>query len=186
MASIWSGWQRQFLNRADIIVTPPNMRLLSQWAQNSATNCNNNPIDLSQTVAGSPNCAALHGIFPQAKRYATHGNAATAFNREIHLDFAHLLLVAMNTGNPYQVKNFNDVGSVFVSWGTPQMLNAYLNTAQGSQAGGGDGGGSAALLPGWHSVRRSLNTNWRKGLNKSEREIQAALRSLSHSRKVRY
>jgi len=184
VASTWSGWQRQFLTRAGIIITPPNLNLLSLWAQNSATNCDNNPIDLSQTVAGSPNCGELHGIFPHAKHYSSHRNAATAFRTEINMSFAHALLVAMNTGNPFQAPNFNDAASVFVSWGTPKMLDVFLN--QGHTPGGGGGGGSAGIHKGWADLQRSVGKGrLGKKVTATNRMDAATLRAIRRAHKVR-
>jgi hypothetical protein len=184
----WSGWQNEFLNRANIIVTPPNRDLLDSWAKNAHTDCTNNPIDLSHQLAGATNCGTLPGIFAHAKHYTSHAQAATAFNDEIHAAFARALLDAMNTGNPYQVSNASDVGSVFVSWGSDKMLNVYLNAAAAGGPGAPPPGGSGStdIHHGWNSVRRSLNKNWPHSLNTSERNVHAALRSLSHSRKVKH
>lgn len=183
----WSGWQNQFLNRAGIIVTPPNRQLLTSWAANAHTNCANNPIDLSHKLTGSSDCAALPGIFPQAQRYTSHAQAATAFRDEIHAAFARNLLRAMNTGNPYQVSYANDVASVFVSWGTDKMLNVYLAGEPGTGGGGGGGGGAKGVSAhkGWTHLRRAMNHSLPKSLSASQRNVQAALRSLGHAHKVK-
>lgn len=182
----WAGWEAQFLNAAGLIVTPPNMALLNQWSQNAHTSCRNNPIDLSHNLVGSTQCGALPGIFPHARNYTSHAQAATAFADEVRSSFAAKLYQALNSGNPYQVSFYNDVASVFVSWGSDKMLNVYLTTATGP-AGNPNPPGSkkADLLDGWHSLRRSLNRNWRPALHAAERDLHTALRSLSRSHKVR-
>jgi len=182
----WSGWQAQFLRRAGIIVTPPNQNLLTEWSKHTTTNCRNNPIDLSHKLSGSTNCGKLPGIFPQAQRYTNHDQAANAFKAEIHADFAQQLLRALNTGSPFQVAYFNDVASVFVSWGSPDFLDVYLADAGGKGGGSGGGGGKASRAHGgWKDLQRSINHRMPAALQSSKRSTAAALRSLSHARKVR-
>lgn len=188
----WTGWQNQFLNRAGIIVTPPNRQLLTSWAANAHTSCANNPIDLSHKLTGTSDCAKLPGIFPQAQRYTSHAQAATAFRDEIRQSFAGVLLRAMNTGNPYQVPYANDVASVFVSWGTDKMLNVYLagEPGTGGAGGGGGGGGAgagdgASVHKGWHDLRTTVNHKMPGHVASSHKMTQAALRKLSHIRRVR-
>lgn len=185
--STWSGWQNQLLDAANIIVTPPNRDLLTLWAKNAHTNCASNPIDLSHKVTGSTQCATLPGIFTHAMNYTTHAHAATAFSDEIHASFAKALLDAMNSGNPYQVKNTNDVASVFVSWGTDKMLNVYLNAVAGQ--GTGSGSGSSTRAPhthsGYHDLQHVMQKHLPDSLRKSGKLTDAALRSLSHGHKVK-
>jgi hypothetical protein len=183
----WSGWQAQFLRRAGIIVTPPNMNLLTLWSQNAHRSCRNNPIDLTHPLGGSSNCGASTGIFPHEQNYTSHAQAATAFSDEIHMPFAKALLDALNSGNPFDVAHPSPVGSVFVSWGSPAMLNAYLNHGSGSGGGSGGGGGTKAshTHTGWHDLRRSVNHNMPKSIRHSVKLTNAALRALGHGRKVR-
>jgi hypothetical protein len=183
--SVWSGWQNQFLNAANIIVTPPNRQLLDQWARNATTSCARNPIDLSHAVGNSSNCASLPGIFPHAKRYATHASAATAFRDEIHMSFAKALLDAMNTGNPYQIADPSAVTSVFVSWGSDSMANIYAAATSGGGSGGG-GGAATGLHQGWSDLTRSLS-NRRLGdkIRMTNQFDAATLRALKRARKVR-
>ena len=186
MASTWSGWENQLLNAAGILVTPPNRQLLDLWTKNRHTSCDNNPIDLAHKLTGSANCGPLTGIFPQAQRYTSHAQAATAFRDEIHADFAKALLSSLNSGNPFQDPNFNNVASVFVSWGSPKMARAYLDTATGTIPGSGDGGGSATgVHKGWADLRKAVNVHAPADLHRSDRLTKAALRSLHRARKVR-
>ena len=184
--STWSGWQRQFLNAAGIIVTPPNMDLLTQWSQHTHRQCVNNPVDLTHRESGSSSCGSSTGIFPTEYTYSTHAHAASAFAWEIHQAFAKALLDALNTGNAYQVAKPSPVASVFVSWGSPAMADAYLNQAQGGSSGGGGGGSTKAphTHSGWHDLRRSVNHNLPTSLRHSSKLTAAALRALGHGRKV--
>ena len=183
----WSGWEIQFFNRAHILNTPPNQRLLTAWANHATSpNCANNPIDLSIAVGGSSHCHANTGIHHWTMRYGSHGDAASAFDTEIHQAWAHALLSALNSGNPFQVANWNDVVSVFVSWGSVSMSNWYFNQFQTSGGGGGGGGGKGARAHhGWTDLRHSINHNMPKALRASEQHTSAALRALSKARKVR-
>lgn len=183
----WTGWQNQFLNAAGIIETPPNRDLLTSWAKNAHSSCGNNPIDLSHKLTGATKCANNTGINPTTWKYTSHTQAANAFKAEIHASWAAALLKAMNTGNPYQVSYYNDVGSVFVSWGSDKMLNVYLAAATGSQPSNPPPitGGNTGVHKGWHSVQQSLNHKWPSALNRAERELRVALRSVSKARKVR-
>ena len=182
----WTGWENQLLNAAGIIVTPPNRQLLDLWAKNALTSCRNNPIDLSHNVSGSTQCGALPGIFAHARNYTTHAKAASAFDQEIHASFAAQLLKAMDTGNPFQVKYASDVASVFVSWGTDKMLNAYLNAAGAGGGGGGGGGGGIAprTHKAWGDLQRSVNTHLPAAINHAAKVNAATLQKLRHVHRV--
>lgn len=55
----------------------------------------------------------------------------------------------------------------------------------GKVSSGGDGGGAAHAHGGWKDVRHSVNHTMPRSLNRAHSHLEAALRSLSHSRKVR-
>jgi hypothetical protein len=182
----WSGWEAQFLNRAGIIVTPPNMSFLDSWARNAETACANNPIDLSHKLTGSSDCHALPGIVPKAQRYGTHAEAATAFRDEVHASWAAALLHALNTGNAYQVSNPGPVAEAIATWGSVTFARVYLAAAQKGGPGSGPAAGAGSdIHHGWTSVRRSLNRTWGRELKDSRRNVRAALRAVGRGGKVR-
>ena len=185
----WSGWQIQFFAAAKILNTPPNQRFLTAWASHATSpGCHNNPIDLSVSVTGSSRCHRNTGIHPYTFNYDTHGHAAHAFSLEVHEAWARALLSALNSGNPFQVANWNDVVSVLVSWGSVEFSKWYFDQMQSSSGGGGGGtggGGSGSAHGGWKHLRRVVNQHMPKALRTSERNTAAALRSISRSHKVR-
>ena len=183
--STWSGWQNQLLKAAGIIVTPPNRNLLTSWAKHAATSCNNNPIDLSAPLQGSQDCHALKNLTPKAQRYTSHAQAANAFRLEIHDDFAKPLLDALNSGNPFQVDNVQDVANVFLAWGSDAMHDVYLSLVKG-QAGGGSG--SKGVGPNthraWKDVQRSVNKRLPSAVATSKRLRRQTLRDVNRARRL--
>ena len=182
----WANWRNEFLNHAGILVTPPNRTFLGDWANHATTNCPNNPIDLALTVGGSTNCHKLPGILLQAQHYTTHAHAAEAFKREVNLQAFKAILGALNSGNPYQVTNYQDVASALVSWGSDKFATFYLNKATGGPPGGG--GGASTKAPrthtGWTHLRHVTNREIAPSLHKSTKYTRAALRALGRTRKV--
>lgn len=178
----WTGWQTQFLRAAGVIVTPPNLHLLNAWANHAATNCARNPIDLSATRPGSSDCAALRNLTPKAQRYTSHASAAAAFHDELHDGFARPLLAAMNTGNPYDVDNSQEVANVFLAWGSDAMHDAYL---KGIPAQTDSGSTSApGVHKGWSDIRHSINKKAPASLTASHKQIAAALRLTAKARRL--
>lgn len=190
MASTWDGWQADLLRAANIIVTPPNMEFLSGWHQHAhSPGCDGNPIDLSKTETGSGNCAANTGVGAwgtHTQHYATHASAGRAFDTQMHTAWVKPLLDALNTGNPFQIGAAleDQVVSVLFSWGSSEWAQAYDKQYKGAVTSS-SGGSSTDIHHGWTSIRRSLNRTWPKRLHSSQRNVHAALRAVSHSRKVR-
>lgn len=183
----WSGWQRQFLNRANIILTPPNQTFLTQWANHAPGSCHNNPVDLSMAVSGSTRCGDTVAGFGRSQNYGTHAEAAHAFQLSIDTDWVHPLKAAMNTGNPFQIDNKAPVVAVLKRWGSVEFADWYSTaTADGTGGGGGGTGGDGpGAHKGWVHLRRSVNSKMPKSLHASERNIHAALRSLGSAHKVK-
>lgn len=185
MAATWDGWQADLLGAAGIIVTPPNMDFLSDWHAHAPGSCNFNPIDLSTSVSGSTRCGATVAGFGRTQNYGTHAQAETAFKRQVTAASMKALKAALDTGNPFQIGDRTAAVAAIVKWGSPQFAAWYKTATSSGQTGGSKGSGTADLMGGWHSLQRSLNRNWRRDLNRGERSLHAALRSLGHSRKVR-
>ena len=100
--STWPGWIIQFLNRANILNTPPIQTFMGEWAAHSPGSCKNNPVILSTKVSGSSNCGATVAGFGRTQNYGTHAEAAHAFAIQIHSAKMKPLLDALNTGNPFR------------------------------------------------------------------------------------
>jgi len=186
--STWPGWENEFLTAANIndgITTPPNRQLLTEWANHTSTNCGRNPIDLSVSTAGSRNCAKLPNLTERAQRYPTHAQAAQAFNREIHQSWAANLLKAMNTGNPYQVKDPQLVADVFTAWGSLKMYTSYLATQAGSAGNPGSAGASTGAHKGWSDLRKTINHTLPGHAAAAHKLTAAALHRLERASKVR-
>lgn len=187
MAATWSGWVIQFLNRANVINTPPNQRFMSAWANHAPGSCRNNPITLSTSVAGSTRCGDTVAGFGRTQNYGTHAEAAHAFQIQMHTSWVKPLLDAMNTGNPFQIDNRDPVVAVLKRWGSPTFADWYASAPAGG--GGGGGGGSSTKAPhthtGWHDLRRSVNQKTPATIRQSQKYTRAALRSLGRGRKVR-
>lgn len=132
-------------------------------------------------------CANLPGIFPKARYYTSHAQAAGAFADEVRLTFAKALFDALDSGNPYQSPSKpSEVASVLVSWGSDKYASVYLAAAQGQQGGGGPGGGIAPRThKAWVDLQGSINTRLPNALRDAEKANRAALRTLSRARKVR-
>lgn len=182
----WSGWVNQFLTAGGVIITPPNRTFMEAWAAHAPGSCQNNPVDLSQAVAGSSRCGDTVAGFGRSQKYGTHAEAARAFHLQLHTDWVKPLLDALNTGNPFQIGDRTAVVDAIKRWGSPAFAKWYANaTTSGTSGGGGGGSGSPAHAHGgWNDLRHTVNHGMPKTLRHSHRNIEAALRALSRARKV--
>lgn len=184
----WGGWVIEFLNRANIMNTPPNQTFMEQWAAHSPGSCKNNPVILSTAVSGSTRCGDTVAGFGRTQNYGTHSEAAHAFSLQMHTSWVKPLLDALNTGNPFQIGDRTKVVDVLKRWGDEGFAAWYANaTTSGTSGGGGGGGGSASRAHGgWNDLRRTVNHRMPSALRTSERHTHAALRALSKARRVRF
>ena len=185
--STWADWQNEFLLAAGIIDTPPNRDFLTEWARHaSSPQCRDNPIDLHAKVGGSTNCDHPAGSPNWTQAYTSHAHAASAFKAQIHSPFASVILAALQSGNPWQLKDWQDVVGQLRQWPSVNFATWFESNHSGGGGGGGGGGGKAARAhSGWSDLRRTLNKHLPKALRTSQHNTAAALRSLSRSRKVR-
>lgn len=184
----WSGWQNEFLLAAKIIDTPPNRDFLTEWAKHaSSPQCRSNPIDLHVKVGGSTNCDHPAGFAYWTQAYKSHGDAATAFARQVNALSATSILDTLGTGNPWQDPGFKLVYKDLKAWPSNNFASWYLNKMQGS-SGSGSGSGTKASHThhGWADLRHTMNHNLPKALRFSGHNTSAALRSLGHGRKVKF
>lgn len=183
----WAGWQAQLLKAASVPDSPGNEAFLGDWHDSANSNCKNNPVDISRAATGATNCHKLTAT-RTAKNYASHAQAATAFNRELRSgNFPHLL-AALKSGDPYNASDPHNVIADLIVWGSVAfafMLQQNYGPPSGGGGGGGGGSKSVRAHSGWADLRHSINHNMPRALNKSNRNVRAALRSLSHGRKVR-
>jgi len=183
----WDGWIIQFLNRAHILNTPPVQTFMREWAAHDNNPCRNAPIVLSAFVSGATRCGATVTDFGFTYKYPSHDAAAHAFQIEIHNTRAKALLDVLNSGNPFQVPSRDAAVSVLKHWGSPAFAAWYQNANSDGTTGGGKGGGgkSSRTHSGWTDLRRSVNKHLPATLRTSQHNVHAALRSLSHARKVK-
>jgi hypothetical protein len=179
----WLGWAGDFLAAASLPNTANSRKFLNDWATNANfPSCGDNPIDLSHKEPGSTNCGGTTLWGDDVQRYTSHTWARTAFNSQIHSSRYAAILAALRSGNPYTVKNPGSVATQLGEWSSTDFANIYLNEAQ-------SGPPTPITAPrahkGWADMRRSVNHHWGAALAASDHEIRAALRSLSHARKVK-
>src|SRR5207302_2597796 len=126
----------------------------------------------------SSDCADI-GRSTKAQRYTTHGNAAQAFNQELHSgDYAHLL-AALRSGDPYTAKNSGLVSQELSAWGSQKFAQRYFGeTANAPGRGGGGGIRAPHALGGWHDVQHSVNVRLPATLRQSNRYTVRALQAL--------
>lgn len=184
----WAGFQVEFEAAAGLPEGEVNQEFLYDWSQHAASDCRNNPIDVSHSAAGATNCKKLTST-RTAKNYTSHASAAHAFSQQIHSGNFPALLHALNSAIPYQQPSPKAVASDLRKWGSPAFATYYLAHA-GTGSGGGQGGGGGAGQPhvhkGWHDIRRSVNTRMPKALAHVQHLTRQALRATSHGGKVRH
>jgi hypothetical protein len=182
----WNGWQAEFLNAAHLLVTPPNIRFLTDWAAHAnSPSCRNNPIDLYWPQPGSGNCVKPAGFSTWTQHYATHATAAHAFSLEIHTSDFAAIRAALNTGNPFQDPTVDPVVQALRAWGSTNFATWYSNQRGGT---GGGGGGRTAIAPNthkaWHDLQTSINKRVPDALRESRHLRAQTLRNIGRAHKV--
>ena len=183
----WSGWDRQFLNAAGILLTPPNLTFMAEWASNEGGSCKNNPVDLAHPITGSTRCGDTVTGFGRTQNYPSHTKAAQAFSYQINDAAMKALKVALDTGNPFQIGDRSAAVAALDSWGSPVFAKWYMNAT--TDGGTGTGGAPSTRAPhthsGYHDLQRTMQKNLPTALRKSSKLTNGALRSLSRGRKVK-
>lgn len=184
----WSGWIIEFLQRANILNTPPNQTFMSEWAAHDGPGCKNAPVTLSTKLPGSTRCGATVTPLGRTQDYPSHASAAQAFTIQMNLASMKPIKDALNSGNPFQIGDRSKVVAALKHWGSPQFAAWYATaTTSGGTGGGGPGKGSSSHAHhGWADLRHTLNHNLPKALRTSGRNTSAALRSLGRGRKVKF
>ena len=183
----WPGWGIEFTARAGILNTPPVQIFMDEWAVHDANPCRNAPVILSAFVAGATRCGATFTDFGFTYKYPSHAAAAHAFTIQLHNTRAAALLDVLNSGNPFQVGDRSAAVAVLKQWGSLAFARWYQEANSDGTTGGGpsSGGKGARAHSGWSDLRRSVNARLPAALRSSERNVHAALRSLSHARRMR-
>lgn len=186
----WSGWQVQLLGAAKLPADETHGIFLFDWSQHAASNCNNNPIDLSHVFATRRNCHKLTAS-RTAQNYTDHAHAATAFSAQIHSGSFPHILNALKSAIPYQQPNPGGVATELRAWGSPAFATYYLNHANvGTGGGGGGGGGGGAqyapnVYRSWSHLQHSINRNLPTKVHRIDYAMRRTLQRLAHHRRVR-
>lgn len=184
--SVWAGWQKQLAEAAGFRFSEALGEVLYEWHTHAASDCNRNPIDISHRATGATNCKRLTRL-RQAKNYPSRNAAAHAFSQQIHSGQFPALLRALNSEHFYQQPNPAAVVRDLQRWGSPRFARYYTNHAtRGSGGTPGPGGQTDAphIHKGWHQLRRSLNRNAPRQLDKAHTLTRQALRAASRGGKV--
>jgi hypothetical protein len=188
----WSGWDSAFLTTANLPDNGTTRAFLDEWAQNANTNCDNNPIDLSHglpapVASHATDCKKLPGG-RVAKKYASHLDAAHAFDLQIHSAAFSTLLAAFQSGDPYPLGKFPGLPDELAGWGSYAFAVKIAKDFQLPTPAVG-GVTSTTTTPGvhkgWSDVRTSMNTKWPNALRASDKAAAAALRALHKASKVK-
>lgn len=181
--SVWSGWQADLLAAAKFPNSTANRDFLTAWHQHATSNCTRNPVDISKQAGKWTACKHLDQG-RTANNYGDQTSAEHAFAGQIYGgEFG-----ALNSGFFNNSLSVSTASSVVIAevalWGSGDFA-AFL-TQQSSNAGGGGSGVKApGIHKGWTELRKSVNTNLPDSFRHSDKLARAALRSLSHARKVR-
>lgn len=185
--STWAGWQVDLLDAAGITYAESHGEFLTEWHNHAASDCRNNPVDISQRSPGATNCHKLTSS-RTAKNYTSHAAGASAFAAQITSgSFPHLLR-ALRANVPLNEPSPQAVADDIDAWGSPSFAAWYL--AHSSVGSGGGIGAPPTLKPaqalrGWGDLQRSVNRHMHDSLTDSQRLRRAALRKLSKARKVK-
>lgn len=138
-------------------------------------------------MQGSTRCGATVAGFGRTQNYATHQEAAHAFQLSIDSSLAAPIKAALNTGNPFQISNRAPVVQALKDWGSPTFATWYQNaTTDGTTGTGGQPNTRAPHThSGYHDLQRTWQHNLPTALHKSGNLTNGALRSISHGRKVK-
>lgn len=177
----WAGWENDLLDAAQVLRSAGARQFLADWNAHASTDCRNNPVDLSEPVSGSTDCAHAPGYAFAAQRYTSHGNAAHAFYVQTHRPNAQALLAALTSGKPYAVEDPGAVVQALSDWGSPKFAQRYANETSNVSPTLS----APHALGGWKALRKSINRGMPDALNYSQRLNKQSLRSLARARKVR-
>lgn len=187
--AVWTGWQLQLLKAANGSQAEITQEFLFDWHSHAASDCRNNPIDISRSASGASNCHKLTST-RTAKNYTSHAQAATAFATEIRSGNFPALLKQLRVADPYEAPSVSAVVTDLRKWGSPGFANyfqAHAHAGSGSGGGGGGGGtGEPHVHKGWHDLRRSVNSRLPHALARSQHLVRQAMRASSHGGRVKH
>ena len=184
----WTGWEAQLIKALGVQDTREVGYLIRIWSSNTQTPCRSNPLAASWKIAGSGACQNLPGG-NHAQNYPSHAEGIRATVAQLKSGSYPHLWAAIESGNPYNVKDPQAVDDDLKKWGAPGAGVAYLLEVEqgtfGSQVTGAQPVKAAKLHAGYADVRRSVNHNMPTALNNSRSYMKAGLRSVRRARKVR-
>lgn len=179
----WSGWQQQLLRAAGLPTSANNVSFITAWNKHANTNCRNNPVDISLDISGASPCKLTANPQHRARNYSSHDQAAGQFASQLRSGPYPRLLAQLDDSDPYNTDKYPGVTGDLTQWGSEKFANWYSTQITNSLTGGGV---TAPLAhKGWADLRRSANHRGPSELHDSDRLTTAALRALSHARKVR-
>lgn len=184
--SVWKNWIPDLLSDAGLPITGRTRAFMLDWHNHASSDCHNNPVDISRPHARSSDCKALPGTNRHAQNYAVSNDAQIAFPQQIHgTNFRHLL-AALQTGDPYTIKNPGPVRDELKEWGSVAFAERYWQEAPYGAGGGPQPGpgNDAQTLKGWTDLQRSTNRHLPHSLRTSQHARKAALRELARVSRV--
>jgi len=157
---------------------------MTGWSAANPTNCKNNPVNISWPLPGSTNCEPLGIRALNMQNYTTHAQGASAFDQQLRQDNYTHLIAALSYGHPYDLADADakNVVADLIRWGSPEFSNAY---AQQTYASTGTGIKAPKLHGGWADLRHSFNHVMPASIQASEKQTNAALRTLQKARRVK-
>ena len=185
--STWAGWQSDILKAAGVPDNQPARNFLSDWHSHEGPDCPNNPLLASRKSTNSTVCRTLAGG-NKAQSYPSPKSSAKATAAQLKSGTYTHLLAAFTGETWWEPGAGPGVYADLVAWGVPKFADWYKAQFGANFGSGGPPSGTLnapAALSGWKAVRRSINRGMPQALSDSQRARRAALRSLSHVRKVR-
>ena len=186
----WAGWESQLADALNVQDTTEVGYLLRTWGSEEASTCANNPVAASRKASGSTNCKQLpNGL--SAQNYTSRASGLAAAAAQLKSGNYPHLWAAIESGNPYNVVNTQQVADDLTKWGAQATSVAYLLEVSNGTFGSGvplqapPGIKAARLHRGYSDLQRSVNKHLPDALHSSRRSLNAGLRSLARARKVR-
>ena len=180
--SVWNGWQADFLNAAFGEASVAAEHFLTLWHQNAYSDCQFNPIDLSQVNDLSHNCEPFRDTSGRSyQRYDSHAGAIGGFAAQMGRNDYTELRAAIGSGDPLHVSNSDPVVAELKLWGSSDFAAIYKALAKPPPPPPPH---DAATLKGWADLKHTFNHRGPAALTASQHARREALRSIRRASKV--
>jgi len=181
--SVWTGWQSDLLDQANVPDSRLNRSFLTAWQKSQPTNCRRNPLFISHKEPGSTNCRKSTTVNLTAQNYDSLNAGKRAFAAQLHSGKYPHLLAALKSGDPYKLTGTDagDVGADLAAWGSERFAQQFVKR-QTQPSGTLD---APQAMKGWQSIRKAVNRGMPAALGNAEHVTAASLRTLHRARKVR-